>query len=105
MMECVVVESPRDLLGTVVISKKGRDKNKPGIIIGWLPGDFALVADGRLRKVARPKKKNMRHLIYMKVRPDELGARISEGEQFTDRMLRDGLAAFGELSKEGRQYG
>ena len=105
MMECVAVETPRDLLGTVVVSKKGRDKDKPGIIVGWLPGDYALVADGRFRRAARPKKKNMRHLIYMKIRPAELGARILEGEQVTDRMLREGLAAFGEFSGEGRQNG
>lgn len=92
-MECAAVETPRDLLGTIVISKKGRDKKKPGVILGWLPGDFAVIADGRLRTVAKPKKKNMKHLVFTRYRHAELAVKIENGEQVTDGMIREGLAS------------
>ena len=105
MIVCVAVETPRDLLGTIVISKCGRDKGRMCVILGWAPGDFALIADGRFRIVARPKKKNIKHLVFTKSRPMELGERILNGNQVTDRMIREELAAFGERTGERRQYG
>ena len=92
-------------MGYVVISKQGRDKGKPGVIVGWLPDDSALVADGRRRTAARPKKKSMKHLRFTQCRPGELGSKLLSGEQVTDQMIREGLAAFGEQNGEGRQYG
>ena len=105
MIECVAIKERQDLLGCVVISKQGRDINKPGVIVGWLPDDFALVADGRRRPVSRPKKKNMKHLAFMQCRPGGLFPKIPAGEQITDQMVREGLAAFGEQTGEGRPYG
>ena len=79
MMECVAVETPRDLLGTVVIPKRGRDKGRPCILVGWLSEDYALIADGSLRKAAKPKKKNIKHLIYTKCRPGAMQALYEAG--------------------------
>ena len=105
MMKCAVIEAQRDLLGTVVVPKNGRDRDNPGVIIDWLPGEFALVADGKRRTAAKPKKKNMKHLVFTKCRPAALTARLLNGEKATDRMIREGLAAYGGVSGEGRQYG
>jgi len=102
MMECVAIESPRDLLGTVALSKRGRDKDKLYIILGWTPGDFAIVADGKTRVVAKPKKKNMKHLKFSRRRPGELGYKILNGERVTDRMIREGLAVFREQMTDWR---
>ena len=92
-------------MGAVVVSKKGRDANKPGVIIGWLPGDFALVADGRLRTVSRPKKKNMKHLTFLSCRQGDLNAKLRNGERATDLMLREELSVSGGFIGEGKQYG
>ncbi len=48
-------------IGSVVVSKKGHDLGKVYIVID-LCGDFALVADGRTRKISNPKKKRLKHL-------------------------------------------
>ena len=100
-MECVAIKKPQDLLGVIVVSKQGRDKDKPCIILGWLPGDFALVADGRRRTVAKPKKKNMKHLIYTQYRPEELAVKFQNGDQVTDRMIREELAAYNDKAGKG----
>ncbi len=47
--------------GTVVISRAGRDKGYPLAVTGF-DGRYVLVADGKERPLARPKKKNPLHL-------------------------------------------
>ena len=47
--------------GMVVISRAGRDKGSLLAVVGT-DGKFVLVADGKERPLARPKKKNPKHL-------------------------------------------
>ena len=49
--------------GRLVISTKGRDANRPFIILEVLDADYVLMADGDLRKLSRPKRKKVKHLI------------------------------------------
>jgi ribosomal protein L14E/L6E/L27E len=48
-------------IGTVVISKAGRDKGKNLVITG-IDSGFVFVADGKERKLASPKRKNIKHI-------------------------------------------
>ena len=48
--------------GRLVISTQGRDSGRPFIILSMVDEGFALIADGDLRKVERPKKKKTKHL-------------------------------------------
>ncbi|MCL2057842.1 MAG: KOW domain-containing RNA-binding protein [Oscillospiraceae bacterium] len=106
MIDCVAIEKPQDLLGAIVLAKRGRDAGRLCVVVGWLPdNDYLLVADGKQRTVAKPKKKNMKHLEFTQCRSGELGARFLAGEHVTDRMIRVALAAFGEQTGEGRQHG
>lgn len=99
------VEGPQDLLGTIVIPKCGRDKGRPCVLFGWADDEIALITDGRRRKVAKLKRKKMKHLVFTKYRHGEIYLGLISGGQVTDRMVREGLAAFGEQTGEGRQYG
>ena len=94
MIDFVAIEKPQDLLGMVVISKRGRDEGKLYVIIGWLPDDFALVADGRRRAADKPKKKNMKHLVYTDFRSEEIWMRRQSNEIITNKMLKSALAAY-----------
>lgn len=47
--------------GQVVISTAGRDKNNLFVVVE-VDDSFALIADGDIRKIERPKRKNIRHL-------------------------------------------
>ena len=49
------------VVGSVVRAKAGRDRNGYLVVVG-LDGGFAYIADGRSRKVEKPKKKNLIHL-------------------------------------------
>ena len=48
--------------GQVVRSKAGRDKGRLFVVIK-VEGLYAFVADGSLRKIEKPKKKKMKHLV------------------------------------------
>ena len=93
------VSSWRDLHGAIVISKCGRDTGKPGVVVGAEGEHFLLVADGKKRTAAKPKKKNIKHLIYTGFRICETGGCV------TDRTIRRELAAFGGCAREGRPNG
>ncbi|MEG2934932.1 MAG: RNA-binding protein [Clostridium sp.] len=52
-----------DLLGRVVYSRAGRDKEKYYIITSILNENYVYISDGRLRKINKPKKKKLKHII------------------------------------------
>lgn len=47
--------------GMIVCSDAGHDKDRFGVVLK-LEGNFAAVADGKLRTLAKPKRKNVKHL-------------------------------------------
>ena len=48
-------------VGTVVISKAGRDKQSKFLTLS-VDNGYAYIADGKTRKVEKPKKKKLIHL-------------------------------------------
>jgi large subunit ribosomal protein L14e len=50
-----------------------------------------LVADGRLRRVARPKRKNVRHLEPRRATSADLARRLAAGESVSDRDVREAI--------------
>lgn len=72
-------------VGSVVKSKAGRDKEAFFVVLE-LRQDRALIADGRERKVEKPKLKNLRHLS-----PTETKVLLPQ----TNKQLRKLLNNFG----------
>lgn len=52
-------------IGAVVQSKAGRDRYRLYIITGVTQDGRALIANGRLHTLAKPKKKKLRHLTVL----------------------------------------
>jgi len=68
--------------GSVVLSSAGHDKGRFMLVVG-ADGGRVLLADGKERKLASPKKKNIRHIR---------GTQSSmELEGLTDKKLRQAL--------------
>ncbi len=78
-------------LGHIVISSAGRDVGHAYVVIGWYKPQTLLVADGRGRKVASPKKKNVKH-----VRRHSIANNVTEAStgdvNITDEQIRQALA-------------
>lgn len=75
-------------VGSVVISNAGRDKNCLMAVVGEKDG-FLLVADGKKRKVSKPKLKNIRHISV-------ITGHLSPKELLSDKSIRRALREYAE---------
>ena len=75
-------------IGSVVISKAGRDQGRLFLVIEEVDADFVMVANGGLRKLDRLKKKRRKHLKPTGTVVGALRDRLSSGEKVEDHELR-----------------
>lgn len=78
-------------IGSVVISKAGRDEGRLFLVVAEVDADFVLVANGRLRGMNRLKKKRRKHLKPTGVVVNALRERLSAGLPVEDHELRSWL--------------
>ena len=88
-------------IGQLVTSKMGRDFGKKYVVIGFYDENHVQVADGFVRKMNRPKRKNVKHLVV-----HEAGL---EAEGLDDKGIRGFIerhSRVGNVGEEGLQdYG
>ena len=77
----------------IVQSLAGHDRGELFIILRTEEG-FACVADGRLRKGAKPKRKNVKHLAFRASCTSPVAERILRGESVADSEIRKALAPY-----------
>ena len=75
-------------VGSVVISKAGRDRGRIFLVIEEVDADFVRIANGELRKLDRLKKKRRKHLKPTGAVVQALRDRVSEGKTVEDHELR-----------------
>lgn len=80
-------------VGAIAVSKSGRDAGRIFIIVGVLDDGTVSVCDGRLRKIVKPKKKNLRHLSVIDACRKDVCRLIADGG-LTDAMAREILAKY-----------
>lgn len=78
---------PELVPGLLAISKKGRDKGRPFVVLCELDADFVSVADGGLRGLSRPKKKRRKHLLPTRHEMPAFCA-LRDAQKLTDQDLR-----------------
>ena len=76
----------------MVGSRAGRDSGQRYLVVGKSGDRFVLVADGKTRRVAAPKKKNIRHLIFHPAVAEVIEEKLTAGEEVTDEEVRSALA-------------
>ena len=69
----------------------GRDKGGLFFVLET-EGDFLLLADGRRRRVERPKRKKRRHVQALGLPRGETAGKIERGEPVSNGELRRALA-------------
>ena len=97
-----------DYTGWIVRADAGRDQGGIFCVVGVdHEKTRLLLADGRRRKVSRPKAKKLGHVtaltdhLHMYDHPVVRG--LKQGEPVSDRALRRALAAFKEGSTLGKR--
>lgn len=75
-------------IGSIVVSLAGRDEGRRFIVIQEVDDDFVMVANGRLRRMDRLKKKRRKHLKPTGEVVWQLRDRLADGRPVEDHELR-----------------
>lgn len=81
-------------IGQVVRSKSGRDEGRVFVILEILDDKYVLLVDGDLRRLDKPKKKKIMHLIIYKTVIEDLKTKVINGERFNNAYIRKVLEPF-----------
>ena len=90
-----------DLIGNVVLSKAGRDKDHLYVIIREVDKDYVLLSNGSTKTVDKPKKKKTKHLNFLNVVDDEIKEAITSMDKSTDLKIKRFLKLRDIVNKEG----
>ena len=85
----------------IVQSLAGHDKGDIFFVLRT-ETDAAWVADGKLRKCAKPKRKNLKHLAFAAADISPVALRIQRGESVSDSEIRKALAPYRAASREAK---
>ena len=79
-------------VGSVVISKAGRDAGRLFIVVEAVDDDFVMIANGDLRKLDRLKKKRRKHLKPTGTVVEALKEKLANGEPIENHEVRSWLS-------------
>ena len=74
----------------IVLSQQGRDKGRLMMVLDT-DAEYLLLADGRRRRVERPKRKKIRHVSFVAKGHREEGRRLRQGEKLSNTEVRTAL--------------
>lgn len=84
-----MLQSSKELqIGQYVKSRLGRDKDKVFIVISILDDQYVQIADGDLRKLEKPKKKKVKHLIKLNLVSNDVQDKVENDVKFNNAYLR-----------------
>ena len=89
-----------DLIGKLVISNSGRDKNQMYVIVDNIDDNYYLLSNGSNKTIQMPKKKSIKHFNVLKNVDDEIKASIILKKKGTDLKIKRFLKLKG-IVKEG----
>ncbi len=76
--------------GQLAYSKAGRDKDFPYLVMR-IEANIAWVADGKVRRVENPKRKNIRHLRFTHSIAHTIAEKLAAGVAVTNAEVRQAL--------------
>lgn len=82
-------------LGQIVSSRAGRDKDRLFMVIDIIDDQYVLIADGDLRKIEKPKKKKVKHLLKHNMINDSIKEKLEKSEKIDNIYLRRELEKLG----------
>lgn len=89
------MDSTSDItVGQVVKSRAGRDKGNIFLVLDIIDDKHVYIVDGDLRKLDKPKKKKIKHLIIYNTRVPELKEKIKNGTKINSAYIRKLLEPF-----------
>lgn len=81
-------------LGRVVMSTAGRDAGKYFLIVGIESDKVIYIADGVIRKLEKPKRKKIKHVVLKPQIAQAIGEKLKEGKKVFDPEIKSALMSF-----------
>ena len=79
------------VLGGICQSTQGRDKDRYYIIKIIYPDGAVGVVDGNFKKLAEPKKKNLKHVRLLPEKAEAIAEKFADGRQVFDSEVYSAL--------------
>ena len=89
-----------DLIGRLVISNYGRDKDQLYVIVDKIDENYYLLSNGKTKTIQMPKKKKLKHFTVLENIEDEIKAAIISNHTGADLKIKRFLKLRG-IVKEG----
>ena len=80
-------------ISDVVLSLNGRDKGKRFLVVGT-NGEYSLLADGKSRRIEKPKRKKNKHMKLEDKLDNLTAAKLNGGEKVTNNEIKRALAEY-----------
>ena len=84
-----------EIIGRVVVSLAGRDAGRSFMAVAAIDAEHLAVADGKLRKIERPKKKKRKHIRIENAFDERIKEALLRGERVLDADIRKSLRTLG----------
>lgn len=78
------------IVSDVVLSTSGRDSGNTFFVVG-VDGDYALIADGKVRRLEKPKRKKQKHLSFVRHGDGRIAEKLRSGERVSNGDIRRAL--------------
>ena len=86
-------------IGSVVLSTQGRDKGMYFVVVAK-DKDLYYLADGGMRKLKSPKKKNVKHVSNSGIVLESIAAKLAEGKKVFDSEVKSALRQFNSANQQ-----
>ena len=83
-------------VGSVVLSKQGRDKGLYFVVVAVDKKGFVYLADGGMRKLASPKKKNAKHVSNSGTVLNSIAEKLLSKKKVFDSEVKSALRQFNQ---------
>lgn len=91
------------VIGGICQSTQGRDKDRYYLIRDIYPDGSVGVVDGNFKKLADPKKKNLKHIRLLPEKAEVIAAKLIEGRQVFDTEIYSALKTYNYPQKENSE--
>ena len=95
------MKEPR--IGGICQSRQGRDKGRYYLIKSVNADGTIMLVDGNFKRLAAPKKKNIKHLKLLPDRAESIAEKLSDGRQVFDTEVYSALKTYNNPQKENEE--
>lgn len=90
------------VIGGICQSTQGRDKDRYYIVKVINDDGTVGVVDGNFKKLAEPKKKNLKHIRLLPEKAEAIAAKLADGRQIFDSEVYSALKTYNNPPQENK---